>query len=79
MEFIIPQYINSSTCFERYVAHHHEPQLYLQLLVYVSLWRPSVVLSLLWHYGRSPQAYVNQKLQIQLRFLMMSDITLETS
>ena len=30
------------------------------------------------HYGRSPQAYVNQKLQIQLRFLMMSDITLET-
>jgi len=33
MEFIIPQYINSSTCFERYVAHHQEPQLYLQLLV----------------------------------------------
>jgi len=30
------------------------------------------------HHGRSPQAYVNQKLQIQLRFLMMSDITLET-
>ena len=26
----------------------------------------------------TPQAYVNQKLQIQLRFLMMSDITLET-
>jgi len=30
------------------------------------------------HHGRSPQAYVNQKLQIQLRLLMMSDITLET-
>jgi len=30
------------------------------------------------HHGRSPRAYVNQKLQIQLRFLMMSDITLET-
>jgi len=30
------------------------------------------------HHGRSPQTYVNQKLQIQLRFLMMSDITLET-
>ena len=30
------------------------------------------------HHGRSPQAYVNQKLQIHLRFLMMSDITLET-
>jgi len=35
MEFIIPQYINSSTCFEHYVTHHQEPQLYLQLLVYI--------------------------------------------
>ena len=43
LEFIIPQYINSSTCFERYVAHHQEPQLYLQLLVYIRLWRPPVV------------------------------------
>jgi hypothetical protein len=24
-------YVNSSTCFERYVAHHQEPQLYLSL------------------------------------------------
>jgi len=30
------------------------------------------------HHGRSPEAYVNQKLKIQLRFLMMSDIMLET-
>jgi hypothetical protein len=29
-------------------------------------------------YGRSPQAYVNQRLQIQLGLLMMSDIPLET-
>jgi len=29
-------------------------------------------------YGRSPHAYVNQRLQIQLEFLMMSDVTLET-
>ena len=43
--FIIPQYISSSTCFERYVAHHQEPQLYLQLLLYIRLWRPPVVLS----------------------------------
>ena len=67
------------------VAHHQEPQLYLQLLVYIRLWRPPVVPSewelqfpLRRHHGRSPQAYVNQKMQIQLRFLMMSDITLET-
>jgi len=81
MELIIPQYINSSTCFERYVAHHQEPQLYLQLLVYIRLWGPRVVPSeweIRRHQGRSPQAYVNQKLQVQLRFLMMSDITLET-
>ena len=29
-------------------------------------------------YGRSPHAYVNQRQQIQLELLMMSDITLET-
>ena len=29
-------------------------------------------------YGRSPHAYVNQRLQIQLGLLMMSDIKLET-
>jgi len=29
-------------------------------------------------YGRSPHAYVNQRLQIQLGLLMMSDIPLET-
>jgi len=40
---------------------------------------PSIIRSLrLYIYLMSPQAYVNQKLQIQLRFLMMSDIMLET-
>jgi len=29
-------------------------------------------------YGRSPHAYINQRLQIQLGLLMMSDIPLET-
>ena len=56
MEFIIPQYINSLTGFERYVAHHQEPQLYLQLLVYIRLWGPPVVPSeweLRRHHGRS--------------------------
>jgi hypothetical protein len=24
-------HVNSSACFERYVAHYHEPQLYLSL------------------------------------------------
>jgi hypothetical protein len=24
-------YVSNSTCFERYVAHHQEPQLYLQM------------------------------------------------
>jgi len=30
------------------------------------------------YYGRSPHAYVNQRLQIQLELLMMSDMPLET-
>jgi hypothetical protein len=29
-------------------------------------------------YGRSPHAYVNQRLQIQLELLMMSGVPLET-
>jgi len=37
-EFVIPQFIKSSTCFERYVAHHQEPQLYLLPLVYIRMW-----------------------------------------
>ena len=49
--FIIPQYINCSTCFERCVAHHQEPQLYLQVLVYIRLWRPPLVPSEWQHPG----------------------------
>jgi len=36
-------FIKSSTCFERYVAHHQELQLYLQPLVYIRVWWPPVV------------------------------------
>jgi hypothetical protein len=62
-------YVSSSTCFERYVAHHQEPQLYL------SLWfknacgvRPWCCLSgnslpLRQHQVRTPQAFVNQRLK----------------
>ena len=74
-------YIKSSTCFERYVAHHQEPQMYLQPLVYIRMWWPPVVKSkfpLRLDYGRSPHAYVNQRLQIQLGLLMMRDIPHET-
>jgi ribosomal protein L16 Arg81 hydroxylase len=48
-----PTYVNSSKCFERYVAHHQEPQLYLVL----SEWE------LRQHQGRIPQAFVNQRLK----------------
>ena len=84
-EFIIPHYIKSSTCFERYVAHHQEPELYYQPLVYIRMWRPAVAKSewelqfpLRLDYGRSPHAYVNQSVQIQFGLLMMSDTPLET-
>ena len=47
------------------------------------MWWPPVVkseweLPLRLDYGRSPHAYVNQRLQIHLGLLMMSDIPLET-
>jgi len=38
-------FIKSSTCFEHYVAHHQELQLYLQPLVYIRVWWPAVVKS----------------------------------
>jgi hypothetical protein len=59
-------YVNSSTCFERYVAHHQKPQLYL------SLWFTNACGDRPWCRLSSHSA------QIQLRLLMMSDITLET-
>jgi hypothetical protein len=47
------------------------------------MWWPAVVKSewefpLTLDYGRSPHAYVNQRLQIQLELLMMSGMQLET-
>jgi hypothetical protein len=82
-------YINSSTCFELYVAHHQEPQLYLSLwFTHACGVRPWCCLS-----GNSNSSKVvptqtapradaasvcKPEAQIQLRFLMMSDITLET-
>jgi len=47
------------------------------------MWWPAVVKSewefpLRLDYGRSPQAYVNQRLKIQLELLMMSGMLLET-
>jgi hypothetical protein len=53
----------------------------LQPLVYMRMWWPAVVKSereLRLDYGRSPHAYVNQRLQIQLELLMMSGMPLET-
>ena len=46
-----------------------------------AMWWPAVVKSefpLRLDYGRSPHAYVNQRLQIQLELLMMSGVPLET-
>jgi hypothetical protein len=75
-----------STCFGRPHAHHQELNNCSS-----SLWfyRWSVVVAVLLvvvgpagqlrlDYGRSPHAYVNQRLQIQLELLMMSGMPLET-
>jgi hypothetical protein len=51
-------YVSSSTCFERYVAHHQEPQLYLSLwFTNVCGVRPWCCLS------GTPQKFVNQRLK----------------
>ena len=76
IEFIIPKFIEGSTCFERHTAHHQE----LQNCV-CSLWfiypcgdRPLPRLSGKWirfplslDNVRSPHAYINQRLQIQFK------------
>ena len=67
--------LKSSTCFERYVAHHQELQLYLEPPVVKSEWEQ---FPLRLDYGGSPHTYVNQRLKIQLELLMMSDVPLET-
>ena len=56
---------------------------YLQPLIYIHMWWPAVVkceweLPLELDYGRSPHAYVDQRLQIPLELLMMSGIPLES-
>jgi hypothetical protein len=60
-------YVNSSICFERYVAHHQKPQLYMSLwFTYACGGRPSCCLKgfpLRQQHGRTPQAYVNQRLK----------------
>ena len=50
-------------------------KLYLQPLIYMSMWWPAVVIL---DNGRSPHAYVNQRLQIHLELLMMRVMPLET-
>jgi hypothetical protein len=69
-------YVNSSTCFERYVAHHQEPQQYL------SLWFTNACGIRPWCCLTAPRAdsasVCKPEVQIQLRFLVMSDIALET-
>jgi hypothetical protein len=57
IEFIIPKFIEGSTCFERHTAHQYE--LYT-LFAAFGLYAHVVT-------GRSPHGHINQKLQIQFR------------
>jgi hypothetical protein len=63
MEFIIPKFIEGSTCFERHTAHHQELQTVFAasgLYTHVELKFPPSLDN-----GRSPHGYINQRLQIQ--------------
>ena len=69
IEFIIPGFIEGSTCFERHTAHHQELQtvfaasgLYTHVVTGSCQGFP---LSL--DNGRSPHGHINQRLQIQFR------------
>jgi hypothetical protein len=64
IEFIIPKFIEGSTCFERTPLIIRSSELYLQPLVYIPMWWPAVAKA---DNGRSPHAYINQRLQIQFR------------
>ena len=69
IEFIIPGFIEGSTCFERHTAHHQELQtvfaasgLYTHVVTGSCQGFP---LSL--DNGRSPHVYTNQRMLIQFR------------
>ena len=59
IEFIIPKFIEGSTCFELHTAHHQE----LSTVFAASGLYTHVVTGL--DKGRSPHVYIKQRLQIQ--------------
>ena len=86
-------FIRGPTCFGRHTAHHQELRTALAAsgFAYVrDCWtlrlldsvqqpqRPTTEFPRRLQYGRSPHAYVNQRLQIQLELRMMSGVPLET-
>jgi hypothetical protein len=65
IEFIIPKFIEGSTCFQRHIAHHQE----LYTVFAASGLYSHVVTGRCQGLdnGRSPYGYINQRLQIQFR------------
>jgi hypothetical protein len=63
IEFIIPKFIEGSTCFERHTAHYQE----LQTVFAASDWlrTSNCQFSPSLDNGWSPHGYINQRLQIQ--------------
>jgi hypothetical protein len=69
IEFIVPKFIECSTCFERHTAHHQKLQTVFaasDLYIHVVSGRyPGwVEVSPSLDNGRSPHGYINQRLQI---------------
>jgi hypothetical protein len=60
IEFIIPKFIEDSTCFERHTAHHQKLQ---TIFIYPFGHRPLPRLC----NGLSPYGLINQRLQLQFR------------
>jgi hypothetical protein len=71
IEFIIPKFIEGSSCFERHTAHHQELQTELAASGLYAHMVTDRCQGLVGNFpvsfgnGRSPHVYVNQRLQMQ--------------
>jgi hypothetical protein len=73
-----PSFLHTHTLPSPEVFSTHDQSAYYLVLRLELLGIKGQLFPLRFDYGRSPHAYVNQRLQIQLELLMMSGIPLET-
>jgi hypothetical protein len=71
VEFIIPVFLNCSTCFGRYTAQHQELKIYnCSLWSYIRFWLQAAAMAELGS-GRQPKTYVKPEAAITYFALLM--------